>query len=108
MATEPKTSLPHFLGRLAWMLLGPMGLMIAALAIARGDGGWFGAADVVFWLLVGLMLVGRLQEFRGGKPLTADGEPADAGHLRRYLIAAPLAAGALWLAAHGFGFWIRG
>ena len=84
MATEAAmTSAPALFGRLSWMMVGPFVLAICALSIAQRRDGWLSPPDLIYFIVLGGMLIGRWSEFRFGSPLTAAGEPASADHLRR-------------------------
>jgi hypothetical protein len=87
------------LGRLTWMLLGPMALLLATLSLFTRGRSTFGTADGAFFAALGAMLLGRWLDFRGGTPLTADGEPATAAHLRRFVLWTTVAGAAIWAAA---------
>jgi hypothetical protein len=88
-----------FFARLAWMLFGPFILMVSAFMLA-GQGKGSIALNVVYFVTLGAMLLGRWAEFRSGHAVTAEGVPAPAGCLRRYLIGATAIALAIWIAAH--------
>ena len=97
------------LGRLAWMMFGPMLLAMAFFAVATNGGGWLTGADVGYFLALGLMLLGRWLEFRGGRPETMTGEPATPGNLRRYLLAAGAGGLAAWVFGNLLGnHWLAG
>lgn len=90
------------LGRLMWMILGP----ILALFITYGvvtHGGWFTPRDAAFAIIVAMMVGGRWVEQRSGSALTATGKPATVEHFRRYVrVLLPLAAG-VWVVANVLG-----
>jgi hypothetical protein len=97
----PKTISPvSVLCRLTWMLLGPLGLVLCAIGLARARSGFPSAADAAYLAVLGLMLLARWQEFRGGDPRTASGEPATPRHLRRYLLVAGFLGMAIWAGLH--------
>jgi hypothetical protein len=56
-----------------WMMIGPAILFLLSLGIARDGGGWFTPKDIAFLVILGGLILGRLAEFRGGDPRTADG-----------------------------------
>jgi hypothetical protein len=87
-------------GRLTWMILGPLGLASALLSIINTGNGWLTPADAAYWVALGAMLLGRWLEFQGGRPETATGEPANPGHLRRYVVGASALGAAVWVAAN--------
>jgi hypothetical protein len=103
MADRRTTSPVAFLGRLTWMLLGPVGLFAAAVAIASDWGGWLTAADAAFFAVLGLMLLGRWAEFRSGQARNAYGEPATAIDVRRYTAGATVVGLATWMVANLVG-----
>jgi hypothetical protein len=93
------TSAPAFFGRLTWMILGPFALALCTMGIAQRGSGWLSLLDLIYVFVACAMFVGRLTEFRYGRPLTATGEPATAVDLRRYtLVLSSLGVG-LWVVA---------
>lgn len=104
---ETKSSLRALLGRLSWMLFGPMFLLFATIAVVRAGPGWLTSADIFFLAVLGGMLLGRWLEFSSGAALTATGEPATRRDLHRYLVFAGLAGIALWVVANLFAnYWL--
>jgi hypothetical protein len=97
-ATQP--SLLGLVGRVFWMLLGPLLLGVTTYMIIRTGNGWLTIADLAFLGLLAGMMLGRWLEFRGGNPQTAEGEPAGPHHLRRYLIAVLMIGLAIWVIAN--------
>jgi hypothetical protein len=97
MAKEAMTSAPAVFGRLSWMIVGPFALAIFVISITERRDGWFSPLDLIYFLVLGGMLLGRWTEFRYGRPLTATGESATLAHLRRYALA---------LSTLGFGIWV--
>ena len=98
----PKASSPlaAALWRLTWMLLGPLALVLCAIGVVRARNTSPSGADVAYLAVLGLMLLARWLEFRGGDPRTASGEPAAPGHLRRYLVVAGFLGVAIWAGLH--------
>jgi hypothetical protein len=94
------TSPVAVLGRLTWMLFGPILLMITTGYIVTKGTGWLTPPDVLFFLILLAMLLGRWLEFRLGTPLTSTGEPATEAHLIRYLSVTPVLGVAIWLVAN--------
>lgn len=91
------------LGRLFWMMIGPMLLALLALNILMNGGGWLTTVDLVFLaLLLGLPLA-RWLEFTGGAPQTTTGEPATKHDLVRYAPLAVVAGLAVWIVANVIG-----
>jgi hypothetical protein len=109
MAAPQATSFRAALGRLTWMFLGPMLLVVAAVVVAKSSKGFLSLADLFYFVVLGTMLAGRWVEFRCGAPLTATGEPASRQHLRRYTVAASLVGLAGWgTASLVRTFWLSG
>jgi hypothetical protein len=102
--TEAMTSAPAFFGRLSWMIVGPFALAICAFSVAERRDGWFRPIDLIYFLVLGGMALGRWAEFQYGRPLTADGEPATAAHLRRYVFGLSTLGLGLWIAANVFAY----
>ena len=103
MSASPNTKPSVFLGRLVWMLFGPLLLVVAGFAIANSNDGWTAISDIGYLLILAAMLVGRWLEFRGGQPERADGEPATAADLTRYVLVAPVIGLAGWALANLVG-----
>ena len=78
MSTEVMTSAPAFCGRLSWMIVGPFALAVCTIGIIERHGGWFSPLDLIYFIILGGMALGRWAEFHYGQPLTATGEPATA------------------------------
>jgi hypothetical protein len=100
MSAEPMTSSAALFGRLFWMIAGPIGLAVLALRIAQEGTGWFTVTDLVFFIILAGMLLGRWVEFRSGSARTGMGEPATSDDLHRYLMTASLAGLGLWALAN--------
>jgi hypothetical protein len=100
MDTRRMNTLPALLGRLLWMMVGPVTLLLLALSVAERRGGWLTLPSLAYLAVLGGTMLGRWLEFRGGHPLTATGEPATAEHLRRYLLAAATLGLAVWVVAN--------
>lgn len=96
---SPTSSSAAFFGRLAWIILGPMALAILTIAIAQKSDGWPGFTDLVFFLVLGLVLLGRWTEFRSGEARTPEGEPATREQVRRYYLIIPVVGLGLWVLA---------
>ena len=103
MDTEAMTSAPAFFGRLSWMIVGPFALAICAFSITERRDGWFSALDLIYFLVLSGMVLGRWTEFQCGRPLTASGEPATAAHLRRYIAGLSTLGLGIWIAANLVG-----
>ncbi|MFH1417304.1 MAG: hypothetical protein ABII12_03345 [Planctomycetota bacterium] len=90
------------LGRLVWVILGPMfALLITCVIVNRA--GWFTPWDAALGIVVALMVGGRWVEQRSGSAMKATGEPATVEHYKRYVrVLLPLAAG-VWVAANVLG-----
>lgn len=91
------------LGRLFWMMLGPAFLFLLALTTARDADGWFATKDILFLMVLGGIILGRLVEFRGGDPRTADGERATNSHFNRYVVVSLLVGLGVYTVANVIG-----
>lgn len=90
------------LGRLMWMVFGPMLMLLLTYSnVTRA--GWITSRDAAFVIVVALMAGGRWIEQQSGAAMTATGEPARADHFKRYVrVLLPLAVG-VWVAANVLG-----
>jgi hypothetical protein len=105
--TQPTNALLPVLGRIFWMMVGPMLLAILAVSIVSIGNGWFTAADFGFLGVLGLLITARWLEFHAGSPQTSTGEPATPDHLRRYVLGALLIGVGIWVAANLLGnYWM--
>lgn len=101
--TQPTTSLLVIVSRVFWMMLGPMVLAVLTFTIINIGTSWFTPADFAFLAVLGLLLLARWVEFRGGNPQTATGEPASPGDLSRFVLTIlPLGLG-VWVIANLVG-----
>jgi hypothetical protein len=93
------SSIVAVLGRLTWMLFGPIALFLVTLRLFDRHPSLFGLADGAYFVALGAVLWGRRVEFRRGAALTAAGEPATEADLRRYLRWTALIGLAVWATA---------
>jgi hypothetical protein len=103
MTTRAATSFSALAGRLSWIFFGPFALGVCAISIAGRRDGWLSLPDVVYFVVLAGMLIGRWAEFRAGAPLTATGEPATADDLRRYALGLGLIGLCAWVVANLIG-----
>ncbi len=103
MDPRPATSIGLLCARLAWMLFGPLTLLLLTLSIVSSGAGWLTLVDGVFFLSLGAMLVGRWMEYRSGKGQTATGEPMNEADLRGHLLGAAAVGLFVWVAANAIG-----
>jgi hypothetical protein len=96
MTTLPTPAYAGF-ARIFWMFVGPVLLVMIAFSIARS--GELSVADLVYFGVLGGIILARWAEFRGGSPQTAEGEPATPAHLRRYAVTALSVGLAVWVVA---------
>src|SRR3990172_2286337 len=88
-------------GRVFWMMAGPACLLVSTILIVNSPGrGWRPGADIVYWIALAGMILGRGAEHGGGNPRNAMGEPATASDLRRYIVVVAIAGPAIWVAAN--------
>lgn len=97
------THLSAVLGRLFWMIAGPLGLALCIYYIVTSGTGWRTEADLLYFLLLGGMILGRWLEFRGGQPQTTSGEPATMADFRRYVVLVAVAGPIVWVIANVIG-----
>jgi hypothetical protein len=100
MDTSSATPPAAFFGRLTWMILGPVALLLLAWTIAADWDGWVTAADVIFLAILGLVPLARWAEFRTGRGQTAYGEPVTAADVRRYTAVTAAVGLTVWVAAN--------
>jgi hypothetical protein len=101
--TATTSSVVAVLGRLTWMMFGPIVLFLITFRLFERQPNFFGLADGAYFGTLGAVLLGRWAEFRGGAALTAAGEPATAADLRRYLKWAALIGLVVWATAKLIG-----
>jgi hypothetical protein len=111
MPTNPKTpndglaitSFMVLLGRLVWIVLGPLAASLTAVGIVTAGTGWLTTLDLAYCIVVTLMVCGRWVEHQSGQATTSYGEPATWQHFRRYVIVLLPAAAAHWIVANVLG-----
>ena len=87
--------------KIFWMMMGPLGLVLAALSVFR-SAGWT-IADAVAWLLIGLLIGARYIDVVRFKGQTINDQPATMAHFRRYALLVLSAGTALWAVARALG-----
>ncbi len=99
MKTET-SSFVVVLGRIFWMILGPLCLFLLAFALTKQPPGWFRVLDLAFFALLGSIILVRWLEFRSGRAQTATGEPATAADLRKYTVMMVALGFVVWIGAN--------
>lgn len=89
------------LPKIFWMMMGPLGLLLAALSVFM-SAGWT-MADAVVWLLIGLLIGARYVDIARFKGETINDQPATMVHFRRYALLVLVAGAALWTLARALG-----
>ena len=64
------------IGRLLWLIIGPIALFVLTLFIVITDSGWLTGYDLGFYITVGLMLLSRWLVIRSGYGRTIHGSHA--------------------------------
>ncbi len=82
------------------MLVGNVCLLACAKAISDRGAYTLGAADVVFWAFVALLIGVRYLDIRKLEGLTASGRPATIVHWRRYTLFIVAFSLVVWGSAH--------
>ena len=91
------------LGRLTWMMVGPVLLAYLTYSIITSGSGWLTPLDFAYAAIALLMLGGRWIEQRSGAAMTVMGNRSTNEHFARYVrILLPTAIGA-WIAANVVG-----
>mgnify|MGYP007050452459 CR=1 FL=1 len=91
------------LGRLIWMMVGPVMLVYVTYSIISSGEGWLTPWDFAYAVIALLMLGGRWIEQRSGAAMTVMGNRSTPEHFARYVrILLPAAIGA-WIIANVVG-----
>jgi hypothetical protein len=106
MSSPATTPLGVVFGRLFWMMVGPLALVLTIYFIVTSGTGWTTTADLLFFIILGGMILGKWLEFRGGSPETSTGERATAADLRRYILMVVTAGPAVWVVANILGNYV--
>ena len=106
MSSSTTTPLISVFGRLFWMMVGPMALVMTTYFIVTSGTGWTTPADLIYFIILGGMILGKWLEFRGGSPETQTGERATAADLRRYILMVVIAGPAVWIVANILGNYV--
>lgn len=83
-AAQPHTPVSMLIGHLAWLAVGPISLVGAAIAVLSRKGEWFTPFDLAFPLVIILMVGGRYLEQKTGHATTSTGEPSTWENFERY------------------------
>ena len=103
MANQSTTSMLVLVGRIFWMILGPIILAVLTIVIISSGDGWLTPKDIAFFAVLIGMPLGRWLEFQGGSPETSTGEPATAADLHRYVLTTIVLGTGVWMAANVAG-----
>jgi hypothetical protein len=91
------------LGRVIWVVLGPMIMALTTSHIVLNGTGWHTPADYVFFAILGVMILGRWFEVLGRVPLTSVDEPATRRDFFRYAAVVLVAGLTIWIFANTLG-----
>jgi len=109
-----KSSLPQsseqggcvaFILRTLWLMLGNVGLAMLAILIILNRLPLFSACDLLFWGLVGLLIIIRYIDIAYFHGADSYGDPANMRHWRRYLALLLVISLAIWSFAHGLVYY---
>jgi len=103
MADAPVTSLSVVLGRVFWMMVGPLALVLTIYSMLTSGAGWRTLADLLYFAILGGMILGRWLEYRGGNPQTSAGDPLTPAGLRRYILSIIILGPIVWVLANWVG-----
>ena len=106
MSSSNTTHLIPIFGRLFWMMIGPLGLVLTIYFIVASGTGWTTTADLLYFVVLGGMILGKWLEFRGGSPETSTGEPATVADLRRYVLMLVIVGPIVWAVANVLGNYV--
>ena len=106
MSSPAATPLDIVSGRLFWMMVGPLALVLTTYFIVTSGTGWTTMADFLFFIILGGMILGKWLEFRGGSPETQTGERTTAADFHRYILMVVAAGPAVWVVANILGNYV--
>lgn len=90
--------------RLAWMFIGPMTAMVAALLILTSGSGWLTKFDLTYLIAVAVTIGARWAGYLSGDVTDDDGHPTTSpSTLRSYTLRITSVALALWLVTNVLG-----
>jgi hypothetical protein len=98
MALESDSALV-LLGRIIWVMFGPLLLLAIAFFILTQPG-WRLGINIAYVVTLVAIVLGRWIEHLGGDPKTSTGEPSTPADLHRFTILAVGGGLALWLVAN--------
>ena len=103
MNSATNSSLRVIVGRVFWVMFGPMLLFATGMMILlRPGSGWRTGADITFLVTLVLMILARWAEFSGGNPQKSTGGPATAADFRRFAAAVLIGGLAFYVLANLF------
>ena len=86
--------------RLWWMFFGNVVLAFCILFIVENRGGFFHAADWVFWITLASLVLVRYVDVKFLDGCTATGAYASVAHWLRYAILVTIGSTVVWAVAH--------
>jgi hypothetical protein len=95
--------MPALIGRILWMMVGPITLLLLALHIARQWDEWFALPGLAYLVVLPGTLLGRWMGSRCGFPKAATGELATTDRSRRYALSSGTIGIATWFIANLVG-----
>jgi hypothetical protein len=99
-AVDKQSTGAGILARLWWMFFGNVVLAFCILFIVENQGGFFRAADWVFWITLGSLVLVRYADIRFLEGRTGTGERASIAQWTRYAAVLTACAAAGWIIAH--------
>ncbi len=108
MSSTRATPFAALFTRVFWMMGGPAIMFLAATQILMNGQGWTTAADLVFGGALAGTILARWAEGRSGHALRADGQPAQPGDLRRYVLGFAGTALVVWVVVNVMGNYLLG
>lgn len=103
MSVPSTNSATALLGRLFWMMVGPLSLALTLYYIVSSGTGWRTFADGLYFAILAGMILGKWLEFRGGNPQTSAGDPATPADLHRYILLVVVVGPVVWGVANLVG-----
>ena len=100
---DVKDPVQAIIGRVLWMIVGPILLAVTTVLIIVTDTGWLTIYDAAYYTALALMLGGRWMEIRTGYGRTLQAAFATTEHFRRYAVRLVLWGFFAWVTANLIG-----
>jgi hypothetical protein len=100
---QPMSSFRVLVAHLFWMLLGPALLFAILYANTTEDKSWFSITDLIYFIMLGMIVLARWADQRSGQCMLTDGQASTWKDFRRFVYVFVPSAFVIWAATNVIG-----